>query len=89
MRRPWTTLASKARALVHYAVERGMDGDRLLAVARLAPNVLERGDARVSSASVAALWSDLARSTGDPELGSGSASRRGAPARSAWSVSGR
>jgi len=69
MRRPWTTLASKARALVRYAVDRGIDGDRLLAGARLAPDAIARGDARVTSASVAALWSDLARLTGDPQLG--------------------
>ncbi len=69
MRKRWTTLASKAQALVHYAVELGIDRDRLLVTARLAPNAIERGDARVPSDSIAALWSELARSTADPELG--------------------
>jgi AraC-like DNA-binding protein len=69
MRRPVTTLASKARALVGYGVELGIDRDRLLASARLGPQAIERGDGRIASASVAALWSDLARWTGDPDLG--------------------
>jgi AraC-like DNA-binding protein len=69
MRRPVTTLASKALALVRYGVELGIERDRLLAAARLSPGAIERGDARIASASVAALWSELARWTGHSDLG--------------------
>jgi len=69
MRRPSTTLASKAQALVRYGEALGIERGGLLSAARLSPGAIERGDGRVATASMVTLWADLARCTGDPDLG--------------------
>jgi AraC-like DNA-binding protein len=69
VRKPSTILAAKAAALVRHAELLGLDRGRLLSAAHLCPGVIERSDGRVALEAMAALWSDLARLTGRPDLG--------------------
>lgn len=64
----FTVAAGVARGLLEYAVSRGADEQRLLALSALSPEVLHDPDARIGSAEYIKLMHGAQSQTGDPAL---------------------